>query len=94
MVMVYISVYPVVITMRNSNVCEERRLGIHAVDDDAAASEINSDSSIPGLTHGSSTIRIPHIYISFDYGRPSALRSYVCIELCFRKLFCRSDKAA
>jgi Trk-type K+ transport system membrane component len=38
-VMMYISVYPVVITMRNSNVYEERSLGIYADD-----SEFNSDS--------------------------------------------------
>ena len=35
--MMYISVYPVVITMRNSNVYEERSLGIYA--DDPVASE-------------------------------------------------------
>lgn len=33
-VMMYISVYPVVITMRNSNVYEERSLGIYAGDED------------------------------------------------------------
>ena len=33
-VMMYISVYPVVITMRNSNVYEERSLGIYAEDED------------------------------------------------------------
>ncbi|KAI6995489.1 TrkH-domain-containing protein [Hortaea werneckii] len=33
-VMMYISVYPVVITMRNSNVYEERSLGIYADDED------------------------------------------------------------
>jgi Trk-type K+ transport system membrane component len=37
-VMMYISVYPVVITMRNSNVYEERSLGIYA---DDAASELD-----------------------------------------------------
>ncbi len=35
MVMMYISVYPVVITMRNSNVYEERSLGIYDEDDPA-----------------------------------------------------------
>lgn len=36
-VMMYISVYPVVITMRNSNVYEERSLGIYADDEEEAA---------------------------------------------------------
>ena len=34
-IMMYISVYPVVITMRHSNVYEERSLGIYADDDEA-----------------------------------------------------------
>jgi Trk-type K+ transport system membrane component len=34
-IMMYISAYPVVITMRHSNVYEERSLGIYAEDDDA-----------------------------------------------------------
>jgi Trk-type K+ transport system membrane component len=34
-IMMYISVYPVVITMRHSNVYEERSLGIYADDDDS-----------------------------------------------------------
>lgn len=38
-VMMYISVYPVVVTMRNSNVYEERSLGIYA--DDAALSDVD-----------------------------------------------------
>jgi Trk-type K+ transport system membrane component len=38
-VMMYISVYPVVITMRNSNVYEERSLGIYAEEDDPAQRE-------------------------------------------------------
>lgn len=36
--MMYISVYPVVITMRNSNVYEERSLGIYADDDSSDSS--------------------------------------------------------
>jgi len=40
-VMMYISVYPVVITMRNSNVYEERSLGVYA--DDPSASEEGDD---------------------------------------------------
>lgn len=42
-IMMYISVYPVVITMRNSNVYEERSLGIYA--DDPGYSEIQNQSS-------------------------------------------------
>ena len=38
-IMMYISVYPVVITMRNSNVYEERSLGIYADDPQAQAQE-------------------------------------------------------
>ncbi|KKA21189.1 hypothetical protein T310_4790 [Rasamsonia emersonii CBS 393.64] len=43
-VMMYISVYPVVITMRNSNVYEERSLGIYA--DDPAVSLDNQNPSL------------------------------------------------
>lgn len=42
-VMMYISVYPVVITMRNSNVYEERSLGIYA--DDPSANEAGDSQS-------------------------------------------------
>jgi Trk-type K+ transport system membrane component len=42
--MMYISVYPVVITMRHSNVYEERSLGIYADDDDS-----DSSSKLPKL---------------------------------------------
>lgn len=38
-IMMYISVYPVVITMRHSNVYEERSLGIYANDDDDNSDE-------------------------------------------------------
>lgn len=41
--MMYISVYPVVITMRHSNVYEERSLGVYA--DDMDSHSINSNSS-------------------------------------------------
>jgi len=41
-IMMYISVYPVVITMRNSNVYEERSLGIYA-DDPIAAQDPQKD---------------------------------------------------
>lgn len=52
-VMMYISVYPVVITMRNSNVYEERSLGIYADDpsanegDDTSQSSSSADSQNP-----------------------------------------------
>jgi Trk-type K+ transport system membrane component len=42
--MMYISVYPVVITMRNSNVYEERSLGIYA--DDPAAEQREKDPEL------------------------------------------------
>ncbi|KAL5419077.1 hypothetical protein PMIN06_011134 [Paraphaeosphaeria minitans] len=41
-IMMYISVYPVVITMRNSNVYEERSLGIYTDDPGYAASQASS----------------------------------------------------
>lgn len=47
-VMMYISVYPVVITMRNSNVYEERSLGIYAEEQDNKHTS-NHDSMIPGV---------------------------------------------
>lgn len=46
-VMMYISVYPVVITMRNSNVYEERSLGIYA-DDPSADDGLDSSASFLG----------------------------------------------
>ena len=53
--MMYISVYPVVITMRNSNIYEERSLGIYS-DDPAIASSDAVDSEEkgrkPGLIRG------------------------------------------
>ena len=42
-VMMYISVYPVVITMRNSNVYEERSLGIYAEDENEKESSESAD---------------------------------------------------
>lgn len=44
-IMMYISVYPVVITMRNSNVYEERSLGIYADDPAPPAEESSSHGS-------------------------------------------------
>ncbi|KAL8710122.1 MAG: hypothetical protein Q9220_005205 [cf. Caloplaca sp. 1 TL-2023] len=43
--MMYISVYPVVITMRNSNVYEERSLGIYSDETPASSSESSSDTN-------------------------------------------------
>ncbi|KAF1973752.1 TrkH-domain-containing protein [Bimuria novae-zelandiae CBS 107.79] len=47
-VMMYISVYPVVITMRNSNVYEERSLGIYADDPGYAAAQSSSARGLFG----------------------------------------------
>ncbi|KAH7321426.1 cation transport protein-domain-containing protein [Stachybotrys elegans] len=44
-IMMYISIYPVVITMRSSNVYEERSLGIYE-DDPAALAEVQNDVSL------------------------------------------------
>jgi Trk-type K+ transport system membrane component len=45
--MMYISVYPVVITMRNSNVYEERSLGIYDDDDETTKEQENLQNSNP-----------------------------------------------
>ncbi|KAH9823734.1 putative potassium ion transporter isoform 4B [Teratosphaeria destructans] len=47
-VMMYISVYPVVITMRNSNVYEERSLGIYAEDQEEEVEKKKTDDG-PGF---------------------------------------------
>jgi potassium uptake Trk family protein len=49
--MMYISVYPVVITMRNSNIYEERSLGIYADDPDSSeqATSPNDPEKGPGF---------------------------------------------
>ncbi|KAL1877292.1 hypothetical protein Plec18167_004981 [Paecilomyces lecythidis] len=54
-VMMYISVYPVVITMRNSNVYEERSLGIY--DEDTAA--VQEEEAPATGTPNSSTSQLP-----------------------------------
>ncbi|KAI9689845.1 MAG: hypothetical protein M1822_009727 [Bathelium mastoideum] len=51
-VMMYISVYPVVITMRNSNVYEERSLGIYADDPGYSAQPSPMSAGIGGLFGG------------------------------------------
>lgn len=48
-IMMYISVYPVVITMRNSNVYEERSLGLYS-DDPAVAAQDAQDSEEKGTS--------------------------------------------
>jgi Trk-type K+ transport system membrane component len=47
-IMMYISAYPVAITMRNSNIYEERSLGIYA---DDSNSDGDSDSRYPKPVH-------------------------------------------
>ncbi|PKX91476.1 putative cation transporter [Aspergillus novofumigatus IBT 16806] len=50
-IMMYISVYPLVITMRNSNVYEERSLGIYADDMPSASQDPNGQQkNLPGKT--------------------------------------------
>ncbi|KAK4626845.1 Low-affinity potassium transport protein [Fulvia fulva] len=51
-VMMYISVYPVVITMRNSNVYEERSLGIYAEDAEKEEESRSSDRGFLGRITG------------------------------------------
>lgn len=56
LIMMYISVYPVVITMRNSNVYEERSLGIYddndpAIKEQEQASNPFANSQEPGKRH-------------------------------------------
>lgn len=52
-VMMYISVYPVVITMRNSNVYEERSLGIYSEDSEAELDKPTTPmpNSAPDMEH-------------------------------------------
>ena len=58
-VMMYISVYPVVITMRNSNVYEERSLGIYA-DDPTEEPQASGSSFFHGMTHRMTAHGKPH----------------------------------
>lgn len=50
-IMMYISVYPVVITMRHSNVYEERSLGIYDDDDSSEPEQQPPESSLPLSRH-------------------------------------------
>ena len=61
-VMMYISAYPVVITIRNSNVYEERSLGIYSDDPEAEGNENNAekpdpDNGNPGLLKRAKTMK-------------------------------------
>ena len=66
-VMMYISAYPIVITMRNSNVYEERSLGIYAEDEEAEKEKKEEDDdakkasapppTTPGILRRARTIR-------------------------------------
>lgn len=67
-IMMYISVYPVVITMRHSNVYEERSLGIYA--DDSAPKE-DLESGGPKLGTLANRLR-KTITTTFSYPYPSA----------------------
>ncbi|MCJ1309621.1 hypothetical protein MMC25_003281 [Agyrium rufum] len=53
-IMMYISAYPVLITMRNSNVYEERSLGIYADDPPSYSAEHTNDRSDDPLTTATS----------------------------------------
>jgi len=64
--MMYISVYPVVITMRNSNVYEERSLGIYA--DDPAEKQEDNDLELGTLGRLRRTVT--------GFNRPSETRNY------------------
>ena len=65
-IMMYISVYPVVITMRNSNVYEERSLGIYADDPQETRGEKLMDTSLFGRIKRTLT----------NQGRPTESRGY------------------
>jgi Trk-type K+ transport system membrane component len=65
-IMMYISAYPVVITMRNSNVYEERSLGIYA--DDPAEEEKENDPELGTIGRLKRTVT--------GFNRPSEPRSY------------------
>jgi len=59
-IMMYISVYPVVITMRHSNVYEERSLGIYA-DDSTPASSDSDEEAVVGHPAHTSTSDLPKL---------------------------------
>jgi Trk-type K+ transport system membrane component len=54
-IMMYISAYPVVITMRHSNVYEERSLGIYADDSSPVSSDSDEEAGIGHAAHTSTS---------------------------------------
>ncbi|KAI3542908.1 cation transporter [Colletotrichum abscissum] len=76
-IMMYISVYPVVITMRHSNIYEERSLGIYS-DDIDTASEIDPEVADPLLPIGS---RPPTLARTTSIGAASARPSVLARRL-------------
>nr|POE80079.1 low-affinity potassium transport protein [Quercus suber] len=72
-VMMYISVYPVVITMRNSNVYEERSLGIYAEDEPAESeTTIRDTTSLASRRSQSLLHRARNIGSRFSRPRPAS----------------------
>jgi Trk-type K+ transport system membrane component len=67
-IMMYISVYPVVITMRHSNVYEERSLGIYADDSPSHSSDLESGGPKFGTLAGKLRRTITK---TFSYSFPS-----------------------
>ncbi|KAL2882674.1 hypothetical protein SGCOL_001881 [Colletotrichum sp. CLE4] len=76
-IMMYISVYPVVITMRHSNIYEERSLGIYS-DDVGSTSEIDPEVGTPLLPIGS---RPPTLARTTSIGAASARPSVLARRL-------------
>ena len=72
-IMMYISVYPVVITMRHSNVYEERSLGIYAGDETNVPDRSYNDSTMPAMTSALPR-RLTHSSTAQEIGR--ALRTF------------------
>ncbi|KAK3319960.1 cation transport protein-domain-containing protein [Cercophora scortea] len=67
-IMMYISVYPVVITMRHSNVYEERSLGIYA-EDSSSSSESDPEMNSPSASMPSLSRRRTHSGAAASIGR-------------------------
>jgi Trk-type K+ transport system membrane component len=67
-IMMYISVYPVVITMRHSNVYEERSLSIYADDKKMKAdSEESGSYSLPHRQTILGTAFIPYLFFPLSW---------------------------
>ncbi len=69
-IMMYISVYPVVITMRHSNVYEERSLGIYADDSDAPSEEPPKLGTLMGAFKRTFTTTMDTLGGPFSSGSP------------------------